>query len=378
MKIVVAPDSFKGSMSSTAAANQIEAGFRSVDPLLEIVQIPMADGGEGTVDAILAAVGGERVTVPALDPLGRPITACYGWLAASKTAVIETAAASGLPLLTADERNPFLTSTYGTGQLIKAALDHGAETLVLGIGGSATVDAGTGCFQALGVRFANAKGEELNMCGGKLGEVEQIDVAELDPRLRHTRIQIASDVTNPLLGNEGAVVVFGPQKGLREEEFSAFEKAMTHYAQVMSMTTGTDYIHAAGSGAAGGFGFTLLSLLKVEMKSGLLLMSEWSRLEERIAAADLVITGEGRMDAQSLYGKVPVGIARLARPYEVPVVAFTGQMSGEMTTFQQEGLALVCPIVDRPMGLDEAIREGEALLYEASARLMETLRLVYR
>jgi glycerate 2-kinase len=375
MKIVVAPDSFKGSMLSADASRSIQKALLEIDSTIEVVNLPMADGGEGTVDAILAAVGGEKIIKTVEDPLGRPVEAAFGWIKSQKTAVVETAAASGLPLLHESERNPYLASTYGTGQLIKSALDQGAETIILGIGGSATVDGGTGCFQALGVKFMNAIGGEMKMCGGNLRGVERIDLSELDDRLKDVTFIVASDVTNPLLGEEGAVAVFGPQKGVKKAELPVFEEGMTHYAAVISKATGRSLINEPGSGAAGGFGFSLQSFLNVELKSGFTLISEIGKLELHIASADLVITGEGKMDTQSLYGKVPIGVARLARKYKVPVVAFSGQIAGDMKAYKKEGLSLVFPIVDEPMLLSEAMEIGEELLYKASKRLMEAIKI---
>lgn len=375
MKIVVAPDSFKGSVLSADASKMIHAGLLAVDPTVEVLNVPMADGGEGTVDAILEAVGGEKIIKKVEDPLGQSIEATFGWIKSSKTAIVETAAASGLPLLNKQELNPYLASTFGTGQLIVEALDQGAETIILGLGGSATVDAGTGCFQALGVRFKNALGNELKMCGESLNKVEQIDFSTLDTRLQNVRFIIASDVANPLLGDEGAVTIFGPQKGIKKEEIPVFEEAMSHFAKAVVKATGVDLINSTGSGAAGGFGFSLQSFLQVEMKSGFTLINEIGQLEEKISSADLVITGEGKMDTQSLYGKVPIGVARIAKKYGVPVIAFTGQVEGDLAVFKQEGLLLVLPIVDEPMQLEEAMDRGDELLYKASERLMKALKM---
>jgi glycerate 2-kinase len=375
MKVVIAPDSFKGSVSSTKAASLIEQSIQSMNEHIETVTIPMADGGEGTVDAFLAIFGGERIEETVEDPLGRSIKASYGWIGHEKTAIIETAAASGLPLLMEDELNPFLASTFGTGQLIQSALNKGAKKIIVGLGGSATVDAGTGCFQALGMKFFDQEGKELRACGNNLQNIETIDISELDVRLKDTEIIVASDVTNPLLGPNGAVYVFGPQKGVKEEELPIFEKSMAHYARIVYQTVAKDETNSSGSGAAGGFGFSLRSFLSIQMMSGFELIAKLSRLEDHIREADLVITGEGKFDSQSLYGKVPIGIARIAKKYKTPVVVFAGKIEEETDSVETEGISLLCPIIDRPMTLQEAMANGDKLLSTSTRRLLKSLQL---
>ncbi|GGE13868.1 glycerate kinase [Marinithermofilum abyssi] len=376
MNVVIAPDSFKGSMMSLEASEAMKRGIRNVFPQAKIETLPMADGGEGTVDAILAMIGGEKIRVTVKDPLNRDIVACFGFCPERKLAVIETAAASGLPLLQPEERNPCRTSTYGTGELLKAALDRGAEQVILGLGGSATVDAGTGFFAALGTSFRDHEGNEWIPSGGDLGKVVEIDLAGLDERLKNVSITVASDVTNPLLGPEGAVRVFGPQKGIQEKDLDAFEEEMARYAEQVVRITGKDYRNTPGSGAAGGFGFSLLSLLDVTMKSGFALIAELGDMESRIRSADLVLTGEGRMDRQSLYGKVPVGIARIAKRAGVPVIAFCGSVEAELVEAEEVGIALIQPIVDEPMSLEEAMERGPELLEAAVKRVGRGMRIV--
>ncbi len=373
MNVVIAPDSFKGSMSSREAAERIRAGLARVFPAWEMMAVPMADGGEGTVEAILAVIGGRRMRGQVKDPLGESIEAEWGYCEKRGLAVIETAAASGLALL--KEPDPARASTYGTGQLLKQALDHGVREVVIGLGGSATVDAGTGFFAALGVRFFDCEGREMDPAGGNLGKIDHIDGSELDPRLQKVRITIASDVTHPLLGPEGAIHVFGPQKGIQPEELARFEGGMSRFAEHLVRVTGRDHRWTPGSGAAGGFGFSLLSLLNVEWRSGLEWIADQGRLEERIRQADLVITGEGRMDRQSLYGKVPVGIARIAARHEVPVVAFTGQIQGDLTEAEETGIAVILPITESPISLEDAMRQGPALLESAAFRFAQVWRL---
>jgi glycerate 2-kinase len=374
MNVVVAPDSFKGSLSSIEAAEAIEKGMKRAHEGLTFTKIPIADGGEGTVDAIISILGGQKIEETVEDPLGRNIKASFGWVPSKKIAVIETASASGLPLLAKDELNPYEASTYGTGQLLKKALDLGPERIIIGLGGSATVDAGTGFLQALGVRFLDEEGCEIRGSGKALGLICDIDVSRLDSRLSSVRIQIASDVTNPLLGPNGAVTVFGPQKGVADIE--EFERMMERYASVVVKTTGEDMREKEGSGAAGGFGFSLQSFLKVDMKSGLSLIADLCHLKNKIKESSLVITGEGKVDAQSLFGKVPVGIAKMAQFHHVPCVAFSGCVEGESTLFEKEGLAAVYPIANRPMTLDESMEQGAYLLEEAAYRFAKTLFLL--
>ncbi|MFC3884058.1 glycerate kinase [Bacillus songklensis] len=374
MDVIIAPDSFKGSLSSMEAAEAIEKGMKRAHEGLTLTKIPIADGGEGTVDALIAILGGRKIEEVVEDPLGRNIQASFGWVPSKKIAVIETAAASGLPLLAKDELNPYEASTYGTGQLLKRALDFGPEQVIIGLGGSATVDAGVGFLQALGVTFLDEKGYEIRGNGKALGQISSIDVSNLDKRLASIQIQIASDVTNPLLGRNGAVAVFGPQKGVTNIE--EFEKMMEQYASVVVKTIGEDMRSREGSGAAGGFGFSLQSFLKVEMKRGLSLIADLGNLENKIKESSLVITGEGKIDVQSLFGKVPVGIAKVAQSHQVPCVAFSGCVEGESALFEKEGLSAVYPIANRPMTLEQSMKQGAYLLEEAAYRFTKSIFLL--
>jgi glycerate kinase len=375
MRIVLAPDSFKGSVTAAEAADAMAAGLRQVWPDAACVRLPMADGGEGTVDAVLTALDGRRRTAEVRDPLGRPVEAAYGWVAGERLAVIEMAAASGLPLLAEAERDPHRTSTAGTGDLIAAALDRGARRIVLGLGGSATVDGGTGCLAALGARFLDDDGAALPGCGGALGRIARIDLAGLDPRLGGTDIVLATDVRNPLLGPSGAVRVFGPQKGLPDDRLEDFEAAMARFAERVAAATGSDPRDAAGAGAAGGIAFLLRAALGAEVRDGFALVAELAGLRDALRGADLALTGEGRLDAQSLSGKVPVGVARIAREEGVPAAAVAGSVDGDPAAFRAEGLATVLPIVDRPMALEQAMADGAALIERAAARLAAALEL---
>lgn len=376
MKIVISPDSFKGSMSTMIAANQIEAGILAVFPSAQTVKIPMADGGEGTSETYRMIAGGEMIWHEVKDPCNRIVRAGFCWNEKDRTAVIETAAASGLTLLEAHERKPDGLSTFGTGQLIRFALDRGAEKLIIGLGGSATIDAGIGCLQALGLQCFDRYGNELDGLSVHLGEIARIESDRLDPRLRNVELVIASDVKSPLLGPEGAVYVFGPQKGLQPHELADFEQYMKSLAEVVCQATGRNMRDSPGAGAAGGIGFTMLSFFPdLKMMSGFELIADLSLLKEQLRDADLVITGEGKFDAQSLYGKAPIGISRLAKPFNVPVVVFAGLSEGDEQAMQREGIRMVIPIVDRIMTLDESMKHGETLLKKAVIRFFETLRL---
>ncbi|SDK47802.1 glycerate kinase [Sediminibacillus albus] len=375
MKILIAPDSFKGSITSTQAAQAVSRAVKELDRQAEVIELPMADGGEGTVDAVLVSRGGEKITCMVEDPLGRRIEADYGWIKDESTAVIETAAASGLPLLTKEELNPMLASSYGTGQLISDALKKGATTIILGLGGSATVDGGVGLFQALGLKVFDQQGKELQRVGGNLQRISSIDTSALNQKLTQAKVIVASDVTNPLLGSNGAVSVFGPQKGVTAGQYRAFEDGMSRFAAIVNQSVNRNKIEEAGSGAAGGIGFLLHSLLNAEFRSGVELMLEISKWREHVGEADIVLTGEGKIDGQSLFGKVPVGIARAAKKENVPVVAFAGTIGEGLDRLSAEGIITVIPIVDKPMKLTEAMATGEELLYEAAKRVMHLILL---
>lgn len=375
MKIVIAPDSFKGSLTSVEASRIINQAILDSDSTIETVQIPMADGGEGTVDAVLWSRRGEKRSCRVHDPLGRSIDAAYGWLENEKTAIIETAAASGLPLLNLAELDPQKASSYGTGELIKDALAKGAEKIILGLGGSATVDAGTGLFQALGVKFLDADHKEIPWTGGLLQQISAMDLSGLDSRLEAVELIIASDVTNPLLGKDGAIAVFGPQKGVGEDQLAFFEQGMRHFSELAARETGRAMTNEPGSGAAGGIGFLLRTLLKVEVRSGLELMVELSELEKHLDATDLILTAEGQIDGQSFFGKVPVGIGRLAKRRGIPVIAFAGSLGPGIEKLEQAGIGAVMPIAEGPLSLSDAMRTGGELLYNATTRLMKILEI---
>ena len=325
-RIVVATDSFKGTLSSLQAGRAIRAGVLRIWPDAEVVVIPMADGGEGTVEAVLTGAGGRACEIRVSGPLGEPVTAVFGLLHDGRTAVIEMAASSGLSLVPVDRRDPTRTSTFGTGRQMAAAMDAGATRLLVGIGGSATVDGGCGAAQALGVRFLAVDGSVLppGLAGGDLDRIARIDISRRDPRLDHVEVTVLCDVTNPLCGPQGAAEVFGPQKGATPEQVSRLDRNLLHMARVIESDLGVAVADMPGAGAAGGLGAGLVAMAGAKLRSGVESVIRLTRLSDRIRGADLVITGEGRIDAQSLMGKAVSGVARCARQAGVRVVAVVG------------------------------------------------------
>ncbi|MBM7649264.1 glycerate kinase [Bacillus ectoiniformans] len=374
MRVIAAFDSFKGSMSSQRANEAAERALREAG-INKIECIPIADGGEGLTDALLASVGGEKITVRAQDPLGRRIDAFYGWVEEEKLAIIEMAAASGLPHLRADELNPYEASTFGTGQLVQAALDRGARKIIIGLGGSATVDGGTGCLEALGIRFLDEQNKELRGTGGSLHKIKAIDRTVLDPRLAETEVVIASDVTNPLTGREGAVHIFGPQKGIKPDELHTFDEAMQQYQRVAEAAMGMSTGNEPGTGAAGGLGFALRTFLNGTFISGAELIIQLANIEEKVQQADLILTGEGKFDTQSLFGKAPIGICQLAKKHCVPAIVFAGKVEFEEMSIPSHGVSLLVPMVDSVISLDEAMENGAELLSRAVKRTVTAIQI---
>lgn len=376
MKIVVAPDSFKESLAAREVCSAIAAGLRRVWPDAVIDECPMADGGEGTVDALVAAVGGEFREAEVRGPLGRPVRARWGRLP-DGTAVLEMAAASGLALVPPAERNPLRTSTFGTGQLIRAALDDGARRIVIGIGGSATNDGGIGCAQALGVRFLDSDGTPLpdSAAGGDLERIARIDVSRADTRLYQTEVLVACDVDNPLCGPRGASAVFGPQKGATPECVARLDRGLSHLADLIERDLGLDVRSFSGAGAAGGLGAGLVAFCSASFRAGVQLVMDTVRLADRLRGARLVVTGEGRLDRQSAMGKVVAGVGRAARAAGVPSVALVGSL-GEGADEARDFLDAFFPIVDRPMTLEEAMARTAELLERTAAQVATALSLL--
>jgi len=370
LKLVIAPDSFKECLPAEAVAEAMADGARAAAPDADIVCIPMADGGEGTVRALVAATRGRLHTATVTGPLGEPVDAEFGILGDGKTAVIEMAAASGLPLVPPGRRDPASTTTLGTGELIAAALDLGVEHLILGIGGSATVDGGAGMAQALGARLLDAHGKPLAPGGGALAHLARIDISSMDPRLREVTCDVACDVANTLLGPEGAARVYGPQKGATPAMVEALEAGLRRLADVVERDLGADVRDVPGAGAAGGLGAGLMAFLGARLRPGVELVIEAVRLGEKLAGADLALVGEGRMDEQTAYGKVPVGVARVARGRGVPVIAIVGSLAPGYEAVHDQGIAACFSILAGPATLDDAIAEAPALLRQATAEVV--------
>jgi glycerate kinase len=378
MKIVIAPDSFKESLSALDVASEIEAGFREIFPTADYLKIPVADGGEGTVDAMIAATDGQRIDVEVAGPLGTPVQAFYGLLGDGKTAVIEMAAASGLELVPPAQRNPLLTTTFGTGQLIRAALDAGARHCIIGLGGSATNDGGAGMLQALGGGLLDASGKSIPPGGGGLAKLAQIKLEHLDPRLEDCIFEIACDVSNPLLGPQGASAIFGPQKGATPEMVGQLEANLSHFAQLILRDFGLDLASQPGTGAAGGMSLCLIAFLNGTLRPGVEIVTDAIHLAAAIKDADLVITGEGRIDSQSIRGKTPVGVARLAQAYGIPVIAIGGCLAADTAAVYQHGIAAAFAAVNRPCSLETALNEARANLRSAARNIAACLKIGQR
>ncbi|WP_074025007.1 glycerate kinase [Xenorhabdus eapokensis] len=358
MKIVIAPDSFKESLSALQVAQAIERGFKAIYPQADYIKLPMADGGEGTVESLVAATGGKRIECTVTDPLGQPVKAFFGLLGDGKTAVIEMAAASGLHLVPMEQRNPLITTSYGTGELILAALEQGVHKLILGIGGSATNDGGAGMMQALGANILDGDSRILPFGGAALTRLEGIDLTNLDPRLRQVELIVACDVDNPLCGEQGASAVFGPQKGATPEMVKLLDSALRHYGMKIESLTGKNVIDAAGAGAAGGMGASLLGCLGARLQSGIEIIIDTLQLEDAIQGADLVITGEGHLDSQTIHGKTPIGVARVAKKFGIPTIALVGGMSRDYHVVHQHGLDAVFSIIPEACSLADALAKG--------------------
>ncbi|KMN35792.1 glycerate kinase [Chromobacterium sp. LK1] len=357
MKIVIAPDSYKESLSALHVAQAIEDGFREIFPAARYCKLPMADGGEGTVQAMLDALGGQWREALVRGPLGEAVSARYG-LTVDGVAVIEMAAASGLALVPTARRNPLLTGSHGTGELIRAALDAGARRFVLGIGGSATNDGGAGMLQALGARLLDADGRELPPGGAALARLARLDLSGLEPRLAGCRIDVACDVDNPLTGPRGASAVFGPQKGATPAMVAELDAALAHFAARLEHEAGVAVTEVAGAGAAGGMGAALLACLGGQLRSGSAIVAEAVGLDASLADADLAVTGEGRIDGQSVQGKTPIGVARVARRYGVPVLAIGGCLGAGSELTHAHGLDAVFAAVSRPCSVEQALAEA--------------------
>ena len=371
MRILIAPDKFKGSLRAAQVAEAVERGIKKALPEAETRRLPLADGGLGTVEAIVKAAGGEIIKCPATGPLGEPVDSYFGLFSSPELpgqtrAIIEMAAASGLHLVPKDKLNPLIATTYGTGELIKAALDEDVAEIVVGIGDSATVDGGIGMAQALGVRFLDEEGRDLGRDGEEPARLKRIDLLGRDPRIADTRILVASDVTNPLFGPDGAAFVYGPQKGATPEMVRILEAGLRNYAQVIKEQLGKDVGTMPGAGAAGGLGAGLVAFLDARIESGIQFIMKISGLEEKLEGVDAVITGEGRIDSQTFYGKAPMGVAELAGKKNIPVYAICGQTGPGAEKVHEHGITKIFSLSDIASSLDDA-RQNAAKYVEIAA-----------
>lgn len=356
-------------------ASALGRGISKIIPEASFHLVPMADGGEGTVESVIDATGGKRLELLVKDPLMRDVSSFYGITGDGETAVIEMAAASGIELLKEDERDPWITSTYGTGQLISDALDRGIKKILLGIGGSATNDGGTGMAQALGIVFAGKFGTLPVLGGGALGEVEQIHMEALDPRIAATEIVVACDVNNPLTGPEGASAVYGPQKGADGDMAEKLDRNLEHLAELMRKQLDKDLSNIAGAGAAGGLGAGLMAFLDARLVRGFDLVAGVVGLKDKIRSADLVITGEGKMDAQTRFGKTPSGVARMAKEQGKPVIGVAGSLNEDARVLYDLGFDLLMPIQEKPGSLEFSLRNAEQLLERTGERMARLLKM---
>ena len=375
MKVVIAPDSFKDSLSAAGVAQAIAEGWAEVWPDAHVLQCPMADGGEGTVDAVLAACKGQLRRQTVRGPLGDSVEARWGWLADSHTAMIEMAEASGLQLVAPGQRDACSSTTYGTGELIRAALDAGAQRIILAIGGSATNDGGAGAMQALGVQLLDSERQPLPAGGLALARLAHISLEQLDPRLAQVRFEIAADVNNPLCGPHGASSIFGPQKGASPEQVAQLDAALGHFADHCAQVLPKDVRDEPGSGAAGGLGFAAKAFLAAQFRPGVEVVAELVGLDEAVRGADLVITGEGRFDAQTLRGKTPFGVARIAQRQGVPVVVIAGTLGEGYEQMYAQGVDAAFALPSGPMSLEQACHEAPRLLRERASDVARVWRL---
>ncbi|HCD7253128.1 TPA: glycerate kinase [Citrobacter farmeri] len=375
MKIVIAPDSYKESLSALEVANAIEQGFREIWPDADYVKIPVADGGEGTVEAMVEATTGRIVEVDVTGPLGEPVTAFYGLSGDERTAFIEMAAASGLEQVPVTLRDPIKTTSWGTGELIRHALDVGVDHIIIGLGGSATNDGGAGMVQALGAKLLDAQQNDIGQGGAALEALAQIDISQLDKRLAACRIEVACDVTNPLTGKEGASAVFGPQKGATAETIDRLDTALAHYAQIIARDLKVDVLELAGGGAAGGMGAALYAFCGAQLRRGIEIVTDALQLDACVADADLVITGEGRIDSQTIHGKVPVGVAKVAKRYNKPVIGIAGSLTADVGIVHEHGLDAVFSVIYTICTLDDALKNAAENVRMTARNVAATLKM---
>ncbi|KEJ01435.1 glycerate kinase [Clostridium botulinum A2B7 92] len=379
MKFVLAPDSFKESMTAKEVAYAMERGIKKVLKNAECVKVPMADGGEGTVQSLVDATNGQIVHAKVTGPDGKnKVDAVFGILGDHKTAVIEMSSASGIHLIEFEKRNPLYTTTYGTGELIKAALDKDISTILIGIGGSATNDGGAGMVAALGAKLLDKDKNEIPFGGGHLNKLQEIDLKKLDERLRNVNIRIACDVDNPLLGEKGASYVFGPQKGATPEIVKKLDKNLASFAKIIENKLGKDIKEMPGAGAAGGLGFGLMAFLNAKLEKGIGLIIEYTRLREKVKSADFVFTGEGSIDFQTIFGKTPLGVAKVAKKFNIPVIAFAAHVGDDVDVLYENGIDSIVGILRGVTDLKSALKEGKINVEKASENITRILTVAKR
>lgn len=359
MKIIIAPDSFKESLTSLEVASAVEAGFKEVFPEATYQKLPIADGGEGTVESLVLATNGKITKAKVIGPLGNEVDSFYGVCGDKKTVVIEMAASSGLDLVPRDKRNPLITTTYGTGELIKLALDAGYRKFIIGVGGSATNDAGVGMLQALGVRLLDGELKDIGFGGASLANLSKIDVSGLDSRIFESTIEVACDVNNPLTGPNGASAIFGPQKGATPDMVKLLDSCLAHFAKIVKKDLGKEIDEQPGAGAAGGIGAALKGFLDAKLLPGVEIIIEQTKFRDLVKDATLVITGEGRIDGQSIFGKAPVGIAKVALEQNVPVIGIAGSLGSDVEVVKEHGIDAVFSVVNSPCSLQEALDNAQ-------------------
>ena len=372
-KYVVAPDPFKESMTAKEVCDAMEKGIKEADSAAEVIKVPMADGGEGTVDSLVDATQGQRVIVEVTGPLGNKISAYYGILGNGTTAVIEMAKASGLEIVEKKKRNPMITTTFGTGELIRDALDHNVKEIIIGLGGSSTNDGGSGMAQALGAKLLDQNNHQIPFGGGNLDKLDKIDISNLDSRLQDVKIILASDVTNPLIGKDGASRVFGPQKGATPEMVEKLENNLQHYAKIVKRDLNKEVALVSGAGAAGGLGAGLMAFTTCEMRRGVDLAIEVTKLEEKIRDADYVFTGEGGTDFQTKFGKTPYGVAKLGKKYHKPVISLAGYLGEGIDSLYSEGFTAIFGIIPGACDLSTALKNGPSNVARTTENIVRLL-----
>ena len=376
MKIVIAPDSFKESLSAMEVANEIESGFKTILPDAEFIKVPVADGGEGTVQSMVDATQGTLIELEVTGPLGQRVAAHYGIVGNGlngdnkiQTAIIEMAAASGLHHVPANKRDPLITTSYGTGELICDALNRGIKRILIGLGGSATNDGGAGMAQALGIHLLDNEGKALSVGGSSLAKLASIELHDVHPLIAACEFEVACDVDNPLCGDKGASAIFGPQKGATAEMVSMLDTALSHYADIIEQAGIQDRRHQAGAGAAGGMGLGVMAFLNAKLRPGIDIVMETVKLSEKLVGADLVITGEGRLDSQTLHGKTPMGVTRLAKAQQIPVIAIAGCVSDDANVLLDHGIDAMFSITPRSLPLEEVLANAKHNLFTTSQNI---------